>query len=112
MRADGDVEINGFIEGAEVISNGSIFVRGGITTGNKGIVKAAGDIVARFVDNSQIEAGGDILIGEAIMQSTVKAGGSVRVRDRKATILGGNTSFDRSRIKSIRFTTTTGTIVK
>lgn len=89
VRADGDVEINGFIEGAEVISNGSIFVRGGITTGNKGIVKAAGDIVARFVDNSQIEAGGDILIGEAIMQSTVKAGGSVRVRDRKATILGG-----------------------
>lgn len=89
VHAGGDIEVNGFIEGAEVISNGNIFVRGGITTGNKGLVKAAGDLAARFVDNSRVEAGGDILISEAIMQSLVKAGGSVRVRDRKATILGG-----------------------
>ncbi|NLB89218.1 MAG: DUF342 domain-containing protein [Syntrophomonadaceae bacterium] len=89
VHAEGDIQVNGFIEGAEVVAKGNIFVRGGITTGNKGIVKAGGDLVARFVDNSRVEAGGDILIRKAIIQSVVKAGGSVRVRDRKATILGG-----------------------
>ncbi|HZK42806.1 MAG TPA: FapA family protein [Syntrophomonadaceae bacterium] len=89
VEAGGDIEIMGFVEGAQVISKGSILVRGGITTGNKGFVKAANDLGARFVENSRIEAGGDIIIREAIMQSTVRAGRSVRVHDKKAIILGG-----------------------
>ncbi len=89
VKAGGDVEIKGFVEGSQVIAQGNILIRGGITTGNKGLVKAGGDITARFAENSRIEADGDILIREAIMQSIIRAGGSVRVKDRKATILGG-----------------------
>ncbi len=91
VHAGGDIDVMGFIDGAEVTAGGSIVVKGGINTGNKGLVKASGDICARFVENSRIEAGHDILIREAIMQSLVRAGGSVRVRDKKAIILGGVT---------------------
>lgn len=87
--AGGDIEVLGFIEGATVVAGGSIVVRGGITAGVKGMVKAAENISARFVENSRLEAGHDIIIREAIMQSYVKAGGSIKVSDKRATIVGG-----------------------
>lgn len=87
--AAGDIEVGGFIEGAQVIADGDILVKGGITTGAKGIVKAGGTVAARFIENSFVEAGRDVLVREAIMQSQIKAGGSVRVTDKKATIVGG-----------------------
>lgn len=89
VKAKGDIQVNGFIEGAEVTAGGNIIVKGGITTGIKGFVKAEKDVSARFVENSRVEAGGDLIISEAIMQSYVKAGGSVKVNERRATIVGG-----------------------
>ncbi len=89
VRAAGDIEITGFIEGAEVIAGGNITVKGGIKSSYKGLVKAAASISARFVENSKLEAGQDVIVREAIMQSYVRAGGNVIVSDRKATIVGG-----------------------
>ncbi|MDD2585231.1 MAG: FapA family protein [Syntrophomonadaceae bacterium] len=91
IKARGDIEIYGFVEGAEVIAEGSIMVRGGITGGVKGMVHAGENIYARFAENSRLEAGKDIIIREAIMQSYVKAGGSLKVTDKRATIVGGVT---------------------
>jgi uncharacterized protein (DUF342 family) len=89
VKAQGDIEVKGFIEGAEVIAGGNILVKGGIKSGVKGIVKAGENISARFVENARLEAGKDIIVREAIMQSFIKAGGNVMVSDRKATIVGG-----------------------
>lgn len=89
VKAGGDIEIRGFIENAEVIAEGSVQVHGGITGGIKCLVHAGENIQARFVENSRIEAGRDIFIREAVMQSQVKAGGSVRVIDKKGIIVGG-----------------------
>lgn len=89
VKAGGDIEIRGFIENAEVIAEGSIQVIGGITGGLKGLVKAGEDLQARFVENSRIEAGKNIFVREAIMQSQVKAGGNIKVMDKKGIIVGG-----------------------
>lgn len=89
VKSDGDVEIGGSIEGAEVIAEGSILVRGGITGGAKGFVKAGGNISARFVENARLEAGLSVSVREAIIQSQVKAGSMVKVTDKKAIIVGG-----------------------
>ncbi len=89
VRAAGNIEISGYIEGAEVIAGGSIQVKGGIKSSYKLTVKAGETISARFVENSKLEAGKDILIREAIIQSFIRAGGDVIVSDRKATIVGG-----------------------
>lgn len=90
VKAAGDIEIRGFIENAEVTAEGSIQVIGGITGGLKGLVKAGENLQARFVENSRIEAGNNIFIREAIIQSQVKAGGNVKVMDRKGIIVGGS----------------------
>jgi len=89
VKAGGDIEVGGFIEGAEVEAGGSVIVKGGVAGGTKGKVTAGQNVMARFAENSRIEAGGDILIKEAIMQSNIKAGGSVRVSSNKAIIVGG-----------------------
>lgn len=89
VHATGDIEIKGFVEAAEVIADGSIEVKGGITAGSKGVVKAGQNIYARFIENSLVEAGADVLVRESIMQSQVRSGGSVIVSDRRAIIVGG-----------------------
>ncbi|MDR1159505.1 MAG: FapA family protein [Syntrophomonadaceae bacterium] len=88
--AEGDVEIKGLIENAEVVASGNIMVQGGITGSDKCIVKAGENIQARFIANSRVEAGKDIYVKEAVMQSQLRAGGLIRVSDKKATIVGGN----------------------
>ena len=89
VQAGGDIEIMGFIEAAEVVAAGNIMVRGGIQAVTKNTIKAGGSIMARFVENSRLEAGQDIRVREAIMQSNIRAGNSVIVSDRRATIVGG-----------------------
>lgn len=89
VHAAGDIEIKGFIEGAEIVAGGNVVVKGGITTGQRGFVKAGGNVYARFIENSRVEAENDIIVREAIIQSSVKAGGSVRVTDKRASIIGG-----------------------
>ncbi|MEA1960038.1 MAG: FapA family protein [Bacillota bacterium] len=89
VKSEGNIEIRGFVEGAMLTTDGNVVVKGGIKTGSKGFVKAKENIIARFVENSRLEAGKDIIIGEAIMQSYVRAGGSVVVKEKKATIVGG-----------------------
>ncbi|NLB17226.1 MAG: DUF342 domain-containing protein [Syntrophomonadaceae bacterium] len=89
VRADGDIEVNGIIEGATVIASGNIMVKSGITGGNKCLIKAGGSVYARFIENSQVEAGDDVRITEAILQSNIRANNSIRVEGRKAVIVGG-----------------------
>jgi len=89
VHATGDIEVKGFIEAAEVIAGGSIQVKGGITAGSKGLVKAGQNIYSRFIENSTVEASGDVLVRDSIMQSVIRSGGTVKVTDRRAIIVGG-----------------------
>ncbi len=89
VNSGGDIEIQGSVEGADVSAHGSIIVKGGITGKMKGKVKAGVNVVARFIENAVVEAGCNILAKEAIIQSQIKAGYSVKVTDNKAIIVGG-----------------------
>lgn len=87
--SNGSITINGFVEGAEIIADGDIEIKGGIKTGARGLVKAGGSVNAFFIENSRVEAGKDIVVKEAVMQSLLKAGERVLVTDKKASIIGG-----------------------
>lgn len=86
--ADGNVDVLNIIAGGVVECTGNIKVKNGIVGRNKSIVKAGGNVVTRFVENSIVESGGDVLIGEAIMHSKVSAKLSVVVGG-KGVIVGG-----------------------
>ncbi|HAA90269.1 MAG: Putative polymerase [Thermoanaerobacterales bacterium 50_218] len=89
VRAEGDVEVGETVEGGSIIAGGNVVVRGGIRGQGKGKVVAGGSVFARFLEKADVQAGGDVVVGEAIMHSTVQAGGKISVSGKKGLIVGG-----------------------
>lgn len=63
--AAGNVEVKGYIEDAVVSAGGLIIVHGGIT-GSRTVVKARGEVHAKFILNARVEAEGDIHVEREI----------------------------------------------
>lgn len=89
VKAHGDVEIKDHINAAYVEASGSIKVQNGIQGQNKGKIVAGKDIIAKYIENAKVSAGGNILIGEGIMHSEVNARGIIEVGGKKGVIVGG-----------------------
>ncbi|MDQ0164690.1 FapA family protein [Bacillus horti] len=88
--AKGDVRITGGVEGAEIISDGSIHIQSGITGQHKGLVKAGLDIQTGFIVNGTVQAEGNVLVSQSIMHSHVMAGEQVECKGDKGLIVGGH----------------------
>lgn len=88
VKATDGIAVGKTVGKAELESGGDITVRGGIIEGK---CVANGTIRAKFVQESTIEAKGDVLVAEAILHSQVQCGGRVIVGlgGRKGTIAGG-----------------------
>ena len=89
VKATGDIEIGGMVNGAEVYGR-NVMIKGGINGQNRGIVKAVEDVQAQFAENANIEAGRDVSIIDAILHSNVRAGNRVYVEERRGIITGGS----------------------
>lgn len=91
VSADSNIFINDGVEGASVESrNGDISIRLGVQGQNKAVLKAAGNITAKYINQATVEAGGDVSTQEAIMLSNIKAAGSIKAVGSKGCIIGGN----------------------
>lgn len=88
IRAKGDIIVNGVVEGATLVAEGQIILKRGIQGMNRGILDAKGNIVAKFIENSEVRSGG-IITTEAIMHSNVSAKGEIIVGGKKGLITGG-----------------------
>ena len=74
-----DLTVGGAIEAAEVRAEGDVVVRGGILHRNRGKISAGGTIVAKFCNEAEIHAQGDIRIAKSLMSSKVHTEGKVLV---------------------------------
>lgn len=88
VKAGGNVIVNGLVEGAKIVAGGNIIIAKGMNGMGKGYLKAGGDIVARFLENTRVVSGGYVE-AEAILHCKVSAGTEVRVDGRKGMIVGG-----------------------
>lgn len=86
--ADGDVEVLNTIADGVVECSGSLKVKNGIVGRTKSRIKTGGNVVTRFIENSAVESGADVIVGEAIMHSKVSAKKSVAVGG-KGVVVGG-----------------------
>lgn len=85
VETAGDVEVRGYVENARIKTEGNLSVQGGIT-GSHLII--SGSLHAKFLQDSYVEAGGDIFVDREIDQSEIKTCGRVNVL--KGRIVGGN----------------------
>lgn len=86
--AHGDVEVRGVVEGAYIEADGNIVIARGMNGMSRGKLKAGGNVVAKFIENATVEAGGYVET-EAILHSTVMARTEVNVLSHKGFITGG-----------------------
>lgn len=89
IKAGGSVEVRGPVDDAVIIAGEDILLSYGIQGTEKSKLVAKGNVVAKFIQNAYVEAGGSV-ITEAILHSTVTAGDSIKVEIGKGTIVGGS----------------------
>ncbi len=89
IEADGDIVVNGVVEGATLISGGNIVLKRGMQGMDKGVLKAAGNITAKFLENCKVSCKG-MLRADAILHSEVECVEGVEVLGRKGLINGGS----------------------
>lgn len=88
VKARGNIEIAGVVEGATVEAGGDIIIARGMNGMNRGRLIAGGNVISKFLENATVEAGGYVET-ESILHSNVMAKTEITVTGRKAFITGG-----------------------
>ena len=107
VKAGGSIRVGGSVEaGAKLEAGEDVFVGNGIS-GHNTSVKAGGDLLARFIANSSVEADGEIIAGSYIQKATVTGGSNIRVhghgrlrRQTSAAVGGSLMAVEGMRIAS------------
>ncbi len=87
--AKGDIVVEGVVEGATLQAGGHIVLKRGIQGMDRGVLKAEGNIISKFIESATVTAGGYIS-ADAIMHSNVSAKGDITVEGKRGFITGGN----------------------
>ncbi len=88
IKTEGNVMVNGVVEGAVIEAGGDIIIARGMHGQNKGRLKAGGNIIAKFISAAEVEAGGYVE-AEQILNAKVSAGTTVNADAGKGLITGG-----------------------
>lgn len=91
ITARGNVVINGVVEGAYVEAGGDIIIARGMNGMGKGSLKAGGNVVVKFLENTNVTADGYVNSG-SILHSKVMAGTDIEVDGKRGFITGGHVS--------------------
>lgn len=89
VSAPGDVLVNQFVESAIITAGGSVSVNYGIAMGNNGLIKAKGEVRAKFMETAVIEAGGNVHVAQNASNCTITTQGKLIATEGKGLILGG-----------------------
>lgn len=91
VKAKGNIEVNGIVEGACLEAEGDIIITRGMNGMARGVLKADGNVISKFIENAKVTAGGYVST-ESILHSEVSAGTSISVTGRRGFITGGRVS--------------------
>lgn len=109
IQATGDIIVNGVVEGAILISGGNIVLKRGMQGMSKGSLSAAGNITAKFIENSEVRCEGTLMC-DAVLHSDVECKNDISVLGRKGLINGGHirsyTNISATQTGSLMGTTT------
>lgn len=88
VKAKGNVEVKGVVEGARIDAGGDVIIARGVNGMSKGVIKAGGNVIAKFIENATVTAGGYVESG-SILHSKVNAQTEIHVDGKRGFITGG-----------------------
>ncbi len=111
VKAGGSIEVMGVVEGAYLESGQNITIARGMNGMHKGVLKAGGNVVSKFIENAKVTAGGSV-DSETIMHSEITAGTEVRVSGKRGCITGRCTATISVTTKNLGSSMGSDTIVE
>ena len=90
IRAGRNIEVRGSVEAASLFAGGNIILQRGIQGQQKGRVSARGQVFAKFIEQTIINAGGDVF-ADSIMNSRISTEGKVNLSGKRGMLVGGYT---------------------
>ncbi|NLJ79169.1 MAG: DUF342 domain-containing protein [Tissierellia bacterium] len=88
VKASGDVEVRGLVEGGCIQNTGDVLVKQGIQGYNRLAVNTEGNITTKFIENAKIQSAKNIT-AETIMHSYVVSGEDIILIGKRGLIAGG-----------------------
>lgn len=89
IEATKGVIVKGMVEGATIIAGGDITVSSGMNGMNIGKLISSGDIICKYIENTTIDCKANVY-ADVIMNSKGKVDGSIILKGRKSSLIGGN----------------------
>ncbi len=89
VKTRGDIQIGKSVSKVSISCGGDIILKAGISGNDEGIIVCERDLYARYIESAVIICKGNVFVEEAIMHSSVKAGGDVILTGKRAEIFGG-----------------------
>ena len=88
VKTTGNITINGHVETASLFAGKDVILKNGMQGSGNGVIHAGGNVMARFLEQTQVFAGNEINVG-ALLNCEVEAGRDVIISGNRGTIIGG-----------------------
>ncbi|MCI9370928.1 MAG: DUF342 domain-containing protein, partial [Lachnospiraceae bacterium] len=89
VKAAGNIEVFGVVEGADLDAGGDVILHRGIQGMSRCRIKAHGNLVSKFIESANVYVDGNIN-ADSILNSQVSAHGDIVVTGKGGNIIGGN----------------------
>ncbi|AFG36630.1 DUF342 domain-containing protein [Spirochaeta africana] len=90
IEAGGDIQIAHGVGRARLKAGRSILLQSGMNGNGSGSLHSQGDLFAKYLECCEVQCGGNLLLEEAIMHSSVQVQGHCLLNGRRAEIIGGD----------------------
>ena len=88
VKTTGNITVNGHVETASLFAGKDVILKNGMQGSGNGVIHAGGNVMARFIEQTQVYAGNEINVG-ALLNCEVEAGENVVISGNRGTIIGG-----------------------
>lgn len=88
VKASGNVEVDGMVDGGSLNAGGDILIHQGAVGRNLSVCTCVGNFVGNFIESCTIDTGGDVTAA-SMMHCNVSCAGSIRLVGSRARIIGG-----------------------
>jgi hypothetical protein len=89
VKASGNIEVRGSVGKCEVVAEGDIIIHQGIAGKGGGSVQAGKNIWSKFIENTTVEAGENVIVSDGLINSTIVANKKIICQGKRAAIVGG-----------------------
>lgn len=88
VKTTGNITVNGHVETANLFARKDVILKNGMQGSGNGVIRAGRNVMARFLEQTQVFAGKEINTG-ALLNCEVEAGQNVVIAGNRGNIIGG-----------------------